>query len=440
MTETYESDSFVRAFREAAPYIHYLRDKTVVLAISSHIVASPNFAHLAQDISLLGNLGIKVVVVHGVRKYINDLMQQSQTTLPSHLGRRITNEHTLTKVKQACGEVRFDLEAALSVGQSNSPQMLTRNRLISGNFISAKPLGVIDGIDMGYSGTIRRIDFAMIKQHLQQNCMVLVSPMGHSLSGKTYSLSMAEVAAEVAIGLRAEKLVFINEEDGVLDATGQLVRNLSSSQAQEWFEHIPQSKAINRLLPSTLKALQNGVRRVQYISGHLDGSLFAELFTKHGSGTSLAQNAFVHIRQAISDDIPDIIQLIRPLEEKGVLVRRSHDYLDHHINEFAMLEHDEQVYGCVALKQFTQEKMGELACLVVSPDAQEGGYGELLLEHVKNQARAAKLKTLFCLSTHTGEWFSERGFQDACIEDLPLERQRQYHQDARGSHVFVLPL
>lgn len=440
MNSATDLDPFVRAFREAAPYIHYLRDKTIVLAISSHVIAAEHFASLAQDISLLGSLGIKVVVVHGVRKYINDLMSQSDTPLSSYKGKRITDEQTLIKVKQACGEVRFDLEAALSSGVSNSPQNGTRNRLVSGNFISAKPLGVIDGIDMGYTGTIRRIDFAMIKQLLQQQCMVLVSPMGHSLSGKTFNLSMDEVAAEIAIGLHAEKLVFINEEAGVLDQAGTLIRNLAANEAVSLFEQVPQHKSIKRLLPSTLKALQNGVKRVQYISGAIDGSLFSELFTKNGSGTSLAQNAFVHIRQAVSDDIPDIIRLVRPLEDQGVLLHRSHDYLENHIDEFSMLEHDEQVYGCVALKRFKNSNMGELACLVVSPDAQEGGYGELLLQHVQKQARAAKLKTLFCLSTHTGEWFSERGFQDASIDDVPLERQRQYHQDGRGSHVYLLPL
>ena len=440
MTEHTELDSFVRAFREAAPYIHYLRDKTIVLAISSHVIAAEQFNTLAQDISLLGSLGIKVVVVHGVRKYINDLMQASNASLPSYQGRRITNEKTLVKVKQACGEVRFDLEAALSVGLINSPQNGTRNRLVSGNFISAKPLGVIDGVDMGYTGTIRRIDFTLIKQLLQQNCMVLVSPIGHSLSGKTFSLSMDEVAAEVAIGLRAEKLVFINEEAGIINAQGQLVRNLSANEAAAFFENVPQQKAIKRLLPSTLHALQQGVKRVQFIGAHTEGSLFSELFTKNGSGTSFAQHAFVHIRQAVSDDIPDIMRMIRPLEDQGVLVHRSHDYLENHIDEFSILEHDEQVYGCVALKRFSGSDMGELACLVVSPDAQEGGYGELLLEHVQKQARAFKLKTLFCLSTHTGEWFSERGFQDTTLAHIPLERQRQYHQDGRGSHVYLLPL
>ena len=132
--------------------------------------------------------------------------------------------------------------------------------------------------------------------------------------------------------------------------------------------------------------------------------------------------------------------MIRPLEDQGVLLHRSHDYLENHIDEFSLLEHDAQVYGCVALKHFEHSSMGELACLVVSPDSQDGGYGELLLEHVIQKARQAKLTHLFCLSTHTGEWFNERGFQDASLTDIPTERQQQHQQDARGSHVFVLPL
>lgn len=431
--------SFVAAFREAAPYIHYLRGKVVVLAISSHVIASPNFQRLAEDISLLSSLGIQLVLVHGVRHYIDESSRRQGREIRYHNDRRITDEDTIALAKEACGLVRFEIEAALSMSMANSPQHGVRTHIASGNFLVARPLGVVDGVDMGYTGTVRRIDADSIRERLNKGDLVLVSPIGHSYSGSSFNLFLEETAAHIAVRLKAEKLIFVGTENGIFDKNAE---QISSAAFNEMIELVPQERSpnLNKILESAKMALDNGINRVHVLSGLENGCLLQELFTRQGIGTTIAQSTLVYVRQAIAFDISDILQLIRPLEEAGILKRRSREYLENHIDEFSVLEHDEQIYGCVALKTFADSDSAELACLVVSKYIRDEGYGEILLQHVLRQAKKRHLKKLFALTTHTEDWFLERGFTRANLEDLPQERQEEYRESKRGSKIFMLTL
>ncbi|KLT73142.1 N-acetylglutamate synthase [Neisseria arctica] len=431
------SEFFVPDFREAAPYINYLRGKTLVIGISSTLLEGATLRSIASDLNLLASLGVKLVVVHGSRSQINSLLEADSITPEYYNNRRITDETTLIRAKQASGMLRYEIEAALAVGIAPSPYRNKPLRTAGGNMVSARPLGVIDGIDMGYTGRIRKIDTEAIRQYLDNGTLVLISPLGYSLSGKTFNLSMGDIAEAVAIALAAEKLIYLTEQEGILDKQGLLLDNLSAREAQEYLNSDRIHDQQRRLIGHAINAVENGVSRTQILSGLQDGSLIRELFTRHGAGTSIARNPFINIRQATSSDIAAIITLIRPLEESGVLLRRSREYLENHISEFSVLEHDGHIYGCVILKTFDEAGVGELACLVVSPEAQDSGYGELLLEHLINQAKARGIHTLFALSTHTGEWFIERGFQTASVDQLPTERRREYDDSGRKSKVFV---
>ena len=410
-----------------------------MIGIAGSLLEGASLRTLAADLFLLASLGVRLVVVHGSRSQISALAEARGHTPQYHNGRRITDEATLTHAKQACGMLRCDIEAALSIGMTTATQRSRALSIAAGNFVSARPLGVIDGIDMGYTGRVRKIDTESIRQRLDSGALVLISPLGHSLSGKTFNLSMGDIAEAAAIALAAEKLIYVVEQEGILDEHGTLISNLSQ-EARELLDNQRAQPNQRRLLQSALNAVEKQVQRTQILSGRQDGSLIRELFTRHGAGTSVARAAFMTIRQAQSSDISAITTLIRPLEDEGVLLRRSREYLENHIGEFSILEHDRQIYGCVALKTFAQSEAGELACLVVSPEAQDGGYGELLLEHLLANARARGIRRLFALSTHTGEWFVERGFQAAAVADLPEERQQEYHQSRRQSKVFAYSL
>lgn len=431
---------FIRAFREAAPYIHYLRGKTLVVGIAGSLLSGTALHGTAADLNLLACLGVRLVVVHGSRTQINALAEAADIAPQYHNSRRITDETTLAHAKQACGIVRSDIEAAISSAAFSAPFRSKPLSIAGGNFVSARPLGIIDGTDMGYTGIVRKIDTEAVKQRLDDGALVLISPLGHSLSGKTFNLSMGDIAEAAAVALQAEKLVYLIEQEGILDNSGGVLSNLSAREALLMLERGGISENQRRLLQSAVNAVENGVQRTQILSGRQNGSLIAELFTRRGIGTSVARNAFMRIRQAQTADIPDITALIRPLEAQGILLHRSREYLENHIGEFSVLEHDRRIYGCVALKTFPHNRAGELACLVVSPEAQDSGYGELLLEHLLAQARSRGLHTLFALSTRTGEWFAERGFQTASEADLPEERRREYHESGRKSKVFAYPL
>lgn len=433
------SAGFVGDFREAAPYINYLRGKTLVIGVSGSLLAGGALKRLAADLNLLASLGVRLVVVHGSRSQIDAALAAENIASSYHNGRRITDETVLRHVKQVSGVLRSDIEAALCSSISPAPQRSKSLSIAGGNFVSARPMGIIGGIDMGYTGLVRKIDTEAVADRLDSGALVLISPVGHSLSGKTFNLSMGDIAEAAAIQLKAEKLIYLIEAEGILNSDGLLLTNLSAEEARRLIAQNPQAQQ-NRLLQYALNAVENGVSRTQILSGRDDGSLLRELFTRDGAGTSVARDPFVSIRAAQTADIPHITALIRPLEEQGILLHRSREYLEEQIRTFSVLEHDRHIYGCIALKKFADTDSGELACLVVSPEARAGGYGDLLLAHLFQKARAAGIKKLFALSTHTGEWFVERGFQTASPEQLPHERYQDWLASGRNSQVFVYSL
>lgn len=425
--------TFVLAFREAAPYLHYLSGKTVVLALSSHILDNPL---LMRDIALLHHIGLKVVLVHGVRHYI----EEKEHDKTYHHDKRVTNRADLETVKQLCGQIRCNIEAALSMGFSGLPAPTQTLSVASGNFVFAKPLGVIDGIDMQFTGSVRKIDTESIKRCLNHHQLVLISPMGYSFSGETYNLRLPEVAAEIAITLGAEKLVFLSRANGLVDENKKQLKDLSVEEAESLFSHHCQHEDINAILPFALQAASCGVKRVQLINGTIDGALFSELFTRQGIGTSLAHSPFTHIRAAKLHDIPDLLRLIHPMSQNGTLLPRNQNDLEQQIEDFIVLEHDNIIYGCAALKRYPQENIAEIASLAVSKEAQASGYGEQLLAYIVRQAKAEGFSALLALTTRAEDWFRERGFGSDHSGNLPKVRQQEYTNSKRHSKILIKPL
>lgn len=427
-------DSFVAHFREAAPYIRQMRGTTLVAGIDGRLLEGGTLNKLAADIGLLSQLGIRLVLIHGAYHFLDRLAAAQGRTPHYCRGLRVTDETSLGQAQQFAGIVRSRFEAALcgSVsGFARAPSV----PLVSGNFLTARPIGVIDGTDMEYAGVIRKTDTAALRFQLDAGNIVWMPPLGHSYGGKTFNLDMVQAAASVAVSLQAEKLVYLTLSDGISRPDGTLAETLSAQEAQSLAEHA--ASETRRLISSAVAALEGGVHRVQILNGAADGSLLQELFTRNGIGTSIAKEAFVSIRQAHSGDIPHIAALIRPLEEQGILLHRSREYLENHISEFSILEHDGNLYGCAALKTFAEADCGEIACLAVSPQAQDGGYGERLLAHIIDKARGIGISKLFALSTNTGEWFAERGFQTASEDELPETRRKDYRSNGRNPHILV---
>ena len=430
---------FVLSFREAAPDINTFRGKTFVLAVSGEAVMEGGFHNLSQDINLLVSLGVRVVLVHGIRPQIETLLKRFGLNRLFHRDRRVTDASTMEIVKQACGATRHGIEAQLSMGMPNSPMFGSHLRVAGGNFITAQPLGVLDGVDMQYTGQVRRIDVDGINTRLGAGELVLLSPVGYSVTGEAFNLTMEEMAAQLASALKAEKLIFVIEGRGVTNEQGQHVSSLTAQQAEDLLHAGHLQRDVTAYLPYAIKATRDGIPRAHLVSHHEDGSLLAELFTNGGTGTMIARDSLVKVRNASVDDIGPILNLIRPLEEQGILVKRSREHLEMEISQYSVLEHDGKIYGCVAMHVFPEAGMAKLACLAVAPERREGRFGETLLKHVEYQARTRGLKALFVLTTQTAHWFVERGFAEAGRGQLPLARQAFYNNQRR-SKIFVKEL
>ncbi|OQS31858.1 amino-acid N-acetyltransferase [Chromobacterium haemolyticum] len=426
---------FVLSFREAAPYINAYRGKTFVLAVSGETLQDGDFASLAQDINLLVSLGVRIVLVHGIRPQIEGLLKRHGIARLFHRDRRVTDAATMDVVKQAAGATRFDIEAMLSMGMPNSPMHGAHLRVAGGNFVTAQPLGVLDGVDMQYTGQVRRADGPAIRARLDHSELVLLSPIGYSLTGEAFNLTMEELATHVAITLKAEKLIFVIEQRGVM-LDEELISTLTAQQAEDLLASGRLQEDVSAYLPYAIRATREGIPRAHLISRHADGALLVEHFTRGGNGTMIARDPLVRVRNASIEDIGDIIGLIQPLEEQGVLVKRSREHLEVEIGEYSVLEHDGKIYGCVAMHSFPDAGTAELACLAVAQDKRDGGFGEMLLKHVEYQARTQGLQSLFVLTTQTAHWFVERGFAEADKSALPLARQ-QFYNYQRRSKVFV---
>jgi amino-acid N-acetyltransferase len=431
------TDPFVHWFRRATPYVHAHRGRTFVIAFGGEAVADARFPNLVHDLALLHGLGIRLVLVHGARPQIEERLSQRGAELRYVKGLRVTDEEALACVKEAAGVVRVEIEALLSLGLANSPMAGVRIPVASGNFVTAKPLGVLDGVDYLHTGVVRRIDRDALRQRLDDGAIALVPPIGYSPTGEVFNLSAADVARSAAIALRADKLIFLLEEPGVTDGAGNVVSNILSGDVETLLaESAPFPEDLAQSLRTGADACIQGVERVHLIGRRIDGALLRELFTRDGIGTLITAQPYEELRPARIDDVAGILELLRPLEEAGVLVRRSRERLETEIDRFFLLERDGMVIACAAIYCYLADGMGELACVAVHPEYRNRGRGDRLLERMEAIARQRGIGRLFVLTTQTAHWFRERGFEPARLSDLPMEKQTLYNY-RRNAKVFI---
>lgn len=433
----FKTQNFVNWFRAAAPYIHAFGGRTFVIAFGGEVVSEGEFYALAHDVNLLNALDVRIILVHGARPQIEAELQERGATTQYVDGLRVTDADALACVKEAAGSVRVEIEALLSMGLPNSPMAGADIRVASGNFVTAKPLGVRNGVDLQHTGAVRKIDAVAIQRRLDQNEIVLLSPIGYSPTGEVFNLTVEDVATHAAIALKAEKLIFMMDAPGVTDAKGKLMKELTARDALKLVKATRElSPDVAFFLPCAVQACQGGVGRAHLISRHVDGAILQELFTRDGIGTMVTPVPVEALRQASIDDVGGILSLIEPLEEEGVLVRRSRELLEMEIERFFILEHDGITIGCAALYPFPKDKAGELACLAIHPDYRDAGRGAALLGHVEDYARKKKFKRLFVLTTQTAHWFVEHGFSEEDVENLPQQKKALYNYQ-RKSKVFA---
>ncbi len=434
-----DDSQFVQWLRSVAPYLHAHRGKVFVVAIAGELIAAGRLNTLVQDVALLAAMGVRIVLVHGFRPQIEAQLREKGVSSHFSHGMRVTDEVALDAAQEAAGQLRFEIEATFSQGLPNTPMAGATVRVVSGNFVTARPVGVIDGLDFQHTGLVRKVDAATIQRALEYGAVALISPFGFSPTGEAFNLSMEDVASSVASALKADKLLLVTEVDGVLDEQGQLLSELTVEQADSLLARLPapqQATDTAFYLRHAVRACHGGVGRAHILGFERDGSLLLELFTHDGVGTMIVDEHLEHLRQATSDDVGGILQLIEPLEDQGVLVKRDRTEIERDIGNYTVLEHDGVIFGCAALYPYPERRTGEMAALTVAESAQGQGDGERILRRIEQQARALRLESIFVLTTRTMHWFLKRGFVPVDPDWLP-EARRQRYDDQRRSRVLV---
>ncbi|MGE0371549.1 MAG: amino-acid N-acetyltransferase [Gammaproteobacteria bacterium] len=435
-----DNTQFVDWFRSSSPYINAFRGRTFVIVFGGEVISERRFTGLAHDVALLNSLGIRLVLVHGSRPQIEQRLRERKVRIQYVHGRRVTDRDSLECVKEAAGSVSVDIEAMLSMGLSNTPMAGARIRVASGNFVTAQPLGVLEGVDHLYTGKVRRIDHQAIQQQLDGGAIVLLSPIGYSPTGEIFNLTALEVASATAVALKADKILCLVEAYGLENSGGQLLRELTPASAERELAAKPElPHTMVEVLRYAIECCRAGVRRAHLIDHRRDGALLLELFTRDGIGTMITTDIYEGTRQATIEDVGGILNLIAPLEQEGILVRRSREHLEIGIGQFTVIERDGMIIACAAFQPFAEERVGELACLAVHPDYRHNGHGEALLKLIENEAKKQGIDRLFVFTTHASHWFQERGFQAADIGVLPVARQAMYNYQ-RNSQVFIKAL
>jgi amino-acid N-acetyltransferase len=425
--------TFVPWFRHAAPHIHAYRGKTFVVAIAGELIAAGKLDRFAQDLAILQAMGIKLVLVHGFRPQVNEQLRvKGHESRFSH-GLRITDAIALDCAQEAAGQLRFEIEAAFSQGLPNTPMANAIVRVVSGNFLTARPVGIVDGVDFIHSGVVRKVDAAAMRRAIDIGALVLLSPFGFSPTGEAFNLTMEDVATSTAIALQADKLLFITEIAGIRenldDPESAIDTELALADAERLLAKLPnptQPTDTAFYLRHCVKACRGGVELL-------------EVFTHDGIGTMVVDEKLESLREATSDDIGGILQLIEPFEADGTLVKRSRTEIERDIGHYTVIEHDGVIFGCAALYDYPETRTAELAALTVSPNVQGQGDGERILKRVEQRAKAMGLESIFVLTTRTMHWFIKRGFAQVDPEWLPEARKRKYNWDRR-SQVLVKKL
>ncbi len=438
--------TFVPWFRAVAPYVHAYHGKTFVVAMAGELIAAGKLNVFVQDLAILHAMGIKIVLVHGFRPQVNEQLAAKGHVSRYHNGLRITDPVALDAAQEAAGQLRFEIEAAFSQGLPNTPMANATVRVVSGNFLTARPVGIVDGIDFMQSGLVRRVDHGAIRRAIDIGALVLLSPFGFSPTGEAFNLTMEDVATSTAIALQADKLIFMTEIAGIreqtADADSTIDTELALADAKRLLAALPPPALPTDpafYLQHCVRACEGGVERSHILPFAADGAVLLEVFTHDGIGTMVVDEKLESLREATSDDVGGILQLIEPFERDGTLVRRERTEIERDIANYTVVEHDGIIFACAALYPYPEARTGEMAALTSSPLSQGQGDGERILKRVEQRARAMGLESLFVLTTRTMHWFIKRGFAQVDPDWLPDARKRKYSWDRR-SQVLVKKL
>ena len=438
-----EQSSFVQNFRLSANYINQFNQKIFVIALSGHVFNDNQFEKIAQDINLLHSLNIKIILVYGARPQVEEILVKNKIPITLVNNVRVTTQASLRYAIEVNGSMRVQIESTLSTFKNDSISVSEGIKLSSGNFITAMPVGIIDGVDMQATGRVRKVDIDAIKNKLNNHEIVTISPIGYSPIGQVFNLPYEQTAAHVASNINADKLIYYVDGNGILNERGELIPELTYEKTKKLISQVEEKDSPENaqnlsyedfnILKSSLFAITNRVKKIHLINRYIDGSLIEELFTEKGSGTIFTEFALDSFRQAKESDINDIYKILSPLEKKKILIERDLSQIKECIDHFYILEHDKKFIGCVSLNPY-QESL-ELGSFSIDPTFQRLGFGKKLLKFCENEALRLKYKEIFILTTQSEHWFAENGFQVKSKDLIPIQRKKTYQSERNSKYL-----
>lgn len=436
--------------RDVLRYIKKFEAASVVIYIDDRLLEHPLFTSHIRDIAMIHEAGIQVVIVPGSRKRIDEVLETNSIPWKMKNGVRLTKEESLPLIKMAAFDVANRIMTSLA-GEGKTA--------VIGNWVRARSMGILDGIDFSAAGDIDKIQTDAVKTILEDRFIPIFPCIGWSLAGKPYNISSVELAAEIAQRLQADKLFFllpdgnIDEKDFFISqhisrSPENKIPALNISEAQELVDRnthqenisstqdeiLSKKEKILQLIRLGIRACTNGVSRVHILDGLIDGTIPCEIFSNLGCGTMIYESDYGQIREMTIEDIPAILNLIRPFVEEGILLPRTEQSLASTFTDYIVYELDDGIKGCAAL-HFYNDFQAEIAAVAVDPVCSHLGIGPKMMEYLLNKAQSQQAKSVFILTTRTADWFEMQGFIPDDISTLPTKRKEKW-SPSRGSKLF----
>lgn len=441
-SQHFEVSGFIR---EVFGYMDRFKGQLFVLKIEDGLMDHPLFPVLMRDIALLHKAGIRIIIVPGTRNSIDAQLKAWEIESKFEGGVRLTSEEALPLIEQASLGVAQRIMSHLTASGLSG---------IQGNWVLARSLGVIEGVDYMRTGRIERIQRDILEQLLNEKFVPIIPPIGWNKLGQAYNISSTELATELCKYMQVGKLFFIGSENGIrLEglATGKntkyleptdsgVISALDVDQAKELLELNADKLnfAQKDYLQNAINACEAGANRVHLLSGEFQGSVLQEVFSARGDGTMVYANQYSSIRPANMEDIPDILRIMQDYIAKGYLVPRTQESISEKLKDYVVYSIDNSIHGCGALHEF-EDGMAEVAAIAVAANYRKSGIGDAIVRHLISVGRMKGYKKLFLLTTQALDWFYPFGFEDGSVEDLPRSK-REHYNTKRKSRILIMPL
>ena len=429
--------------RDFIRYIKRFKNASIVIHIDNEIIDSPLFVSHIRDIAMIHQAGLKVIIVPGARIKIDNILAQNKISWTYKNGVRITTPETISLIKNAA----FD--TANIVMTSLAGENLTA---VIGNWVRARGKGVLSGIDYGTAGEIDKLNDEAINTVLESGFIPIFPCIGWSLNGKPYNISSAQLAAQIATHIHADKLFFLLPNAEISKETFKIPSELGLSSdgnvpamnIEELDDFIQanseteKSKTILQMLELSKKAVIDGVTRVHILNGSAEGTLPCEIFSDFGSGTMIYSSNYGKIRAMRREDISGVLSVMRPFIKKEILLPRTEKQLEAEYNSYIVYELDGAIRACAALHIYDR-KQAEIAAVAVDESCSHIGIGPKMIQYLIEKAKTISLESVFIMTTQTADWFEKQGFVPNDISTLPEERKKLWTPE-RGSKLFRLNL